>query len=396
MDQKAKGELLLYCLNMGVDEAKTARFEQLSSSDWDEFIEQSDRHGIAPLLYHRFMTTGATAHIPNRVMEEFQRLYRDNAWRNTQLYNEASKVFSILQNAGIPVIVLKGAALAEIIYHNIALRPMIDVDILVKAEDMLRTDKVLTQSGYKSNIATFFSKRHITWRRHVDYSDEAKQIHVEIHPRISDLPDLDYWTNAVPAKIASTDVLILGAEDFLLHLCLHVDHHIRLSGSAELIRWYDIAEVLKHYEEEFDWNYVIRIARKQGAEGVIRSILHVINEWFDGHVPVDVLSRLKGDGAVISINDMPYIVKELTSRKEGLASGSLLPSLLFIPRIPSIHNKIYHIFRLTFPCREFMIQHYSVVRPKFAYFYYLIRIGELAIEAIQILCKLPSYLKSRS
>jgi len=396
MDQKAKGELLLYCLNMGVDETKTSRFEQLSNSDWDEFVEQSDSHGIAPLLYHRFMTTGAIAHIPNSVMLGLQRLYRDNAWRNTQLYNEASKVLRILQNAGIPVIVLKGAALAEIIYHSIALRPMIDVDILVKAEDMLRTDEVLTQSGYKSNIATFFSKRYIMWRRHVHYSDEAKQFCAEIHPGISDLPDLDYWKNASHAKIASTDTLILGAEDFLLHLCVHVDVHICLSGSAELIRWYDIAELLKHYEKDLNWDYVIRIAKEKKVEGVIHSILHVINEWFNGNVPVDILDQLRENGTAIPINDMPYTVKELTSKKKSHDSRTLLPSLLFIPRIPSIHNKIYHIFRIIFPCREFMMQHYSVVRPKCVYFYYPIRIGELAIEAIQILCKLPSYLKSRS
>ncbi len=396
MDQKAKGELLLYCLNMGVDEAKTARFEQLSDSDWDEFIEQSDRHGIAPLLYHRFMITGATAHIPDRVMEEFQRLYRDNAWKNTQLYHEASKVFRILRSEGIPVIVLKGAVLAEIIYHSIALRPMLDVDILLKAEDMLRANKVLSQSGYKSDIASFFSKRYMLWRRHVTYSDEAGRIYVQVHPRIAEFPDLNYWKNAVHAKIASTDVLMLGAEDFLLHLCLHVDHHIRDSGLAELIRWYDIAEVLKHYEKEFNWDYVIRIAKEKKVEGVIRSILHVINEWFNGNVPVDILDQLRENGTVISINDMPYIVKELTSKKKSHDSRTLLPSLLFIPRIPSIHNKVYHIFRIIFPCREFMMQHYSVIRPKCVYFYYLIRIGELAIEAIQILCKLPSYLKSRS
>jgi hypothetical protein len=55
-----------------------------------------------------------------------------SALRNMRRCHELSKVLRILQNDGIPVIVLKGAALAEVVYGNIALRSMSDVDLLVK------------------------------------------------------------------------------------------------------------------------------------------------------------------------------------------------------------------------------------------------------------------------
>lgn len=394
MDKKTESELLLYCLNIGTDETKAGKLEQLSTSDWDGVIQQSVRHGVAPLLYQRLEKLGPSANIPDSIVQRLRGIYLHSVVRNTLLYHELSKVLGILQNDGIPVIVLKGAALAELIYQNIALRPMSDVDLLVKGKDIWKIDKVLSQLGYESN--TFLlSKRHAQWIQHITYTNRV--IHVEIHPKIYELPNLNPWINASPATIASTDTLILGSEDFLLHLCLHVDRHFRKDGSTNLIWWCDIAEFLKHYHKELNWDYVTRIAKKHQVEGAIHRILHVVNEWFDGHAPANVLSQLKDDGIIISINDVLHPAKESTSEhKQAQTQIESLHSLLSsTSRIPSIHNKIYHVFRSIFPCREFMIHRYSVTRPNFVYFYYFIHISKVAIKVVKALYQLPSYLKKK-
>lgn len=392
MDEKTEDDLLLYCLNMGTDEIRAAKLEQLSTSDWDGVIQQSVRRGVTPLLYHRFRTTSTSAYIPTRVMQRLREIYLYSVRENMRLYHELSKVLKILQNDGIPVIVLKGAALAELIYQDIALRPMSDVDLLVKGKDWRRIDKVLSQLGYESNVTSLLSKRHVQWIQHIKYTNRVPR--VEVHPKIYELPNLNPWINASPATIASTDTLILGLEDFLLHLCLHVDHHLRKGRSTKLIWWCDIAEVLKHYRKELNWDYVIRTAKKHQVEGTVRRILYVINEWFDGHVPANVLSQLKDDGIIISINDVLHSAKESTSEQKRVQTQNQeLDSLLSsISRIPSIHNKIYHVFRSIFPCREFMIHRYSVTRPNCVYFYYFIRISKVAIKAVKVLYQLPSYL----
>jgi len=299
--------------------------------------------------------------------------------------------------------VLKGAALAELIYQNIALRPMGDVDLLVKGKDIWRVDELLSQLGYESDtsFSSFLSKRHVQWTRHVRYTNRKPGI--EVHPIISEFPNLNPWINASPATIASTNTFILDAEDFLLHLCIHIDHHLRDGGLAKLIWWCDIAEFLKHYRKELNWDYVIRIAKKHQVEGAIHRILHVINGWFDGHVLANVLSQLKDDGIIISINDVLHPAKKSTKEQKKSEQKQVQPQkreldsfLSSISRIPSIHNKIYHVFRSIFPCREFMIHRYDVTRPNCVYFYYFIRISKVAIKAVKALCQLPGYLKKET
>ena len=44
LDQKAKDEFLFYYIGIKSHEIEAAEFEQLSADDWDEIIQQADRH----------------------------------------------------------------------------------------------------------------------------------------------------------------------------------------------------------------------------------------------------------------------------------------------------------------------------------------------------------------
>ncbi len=65
-----------------------------------------------------------------------------------RLYRELAQVVRACNDAGVPVILLKGAHLAEAVYGNIALRPMVDVDLLVKQADLMRVHDILIGQGY--------------------------------------------------------------------------------------------------------------------------------------------------------------------------------------------------------------------------------------------------------
>ena len=135
MDEKTGNELLIRCLGAGGNEAITGRLSQLSTGDWDELIRQSRRHSVTPLLYYRIKAIDPAPGIPAQVIQELREIYLFSAESSMKRYHELSKWLRSIQNEGIQVIVLKGAALAELIYPNIALRPMFDVDLLIKIED---------------------------------------------------------------------------------------------------------------------------------------------------------------------------------------------------------------------------------------------------------------------
>jgi len=57
-------------------------------------------------------------------------------------------ILTCYQAAGIDVLVLKGAALAHLVYPQPVLRPMRDIDILVRAEDVYRAYARLPEIGF--------------------------------------------------------------------------------------------------------------------------------------------------------------------------------------------------------------------------------------------------------
>ena len=391
MERKIEGDLLFYCLNIGNDGERAARLKQLTDSDWDEVILRSRRNFVTPLLYHFLRMNNTVAYVPTGVMQRLREICFHSAEKNMRLYYELSKVLRILHNDDVAVIVTKGAALAELVYQNIALRPMADVDLLAKGEDIWKVDSVLTQLGYKSNAATLLSKRHAEWAQHIEYENGTTCI--EVHPaRIYELPRLDPWENAFPAKIASIDALILGPEDMLLHLCLHLDRHRINERSTALIWWFDVARVLEHHQGELDWDYVMRVAEKHQARRAIYHLLHLVNRWFDGPVPANVLSWPEGCGRTISINDVLRFTKGpiLDPRKPELDSF-----LSYISRVPSIHDKIYHILRGVFPCREYVMHRYSKAPAKSIYFCYFAHMRVVATRVVKAFCQLRRYLRDR-
>ncbi|MFC1716160.1 nucleotidyltransferase family protein [Candidatus Poribacteria bacterium] len=385
MLENTEDRLLLHCLGIGTDNVEIDELRQLSTDDWDEIIQQAYGHGVCPLLYHHLGSLGADADIPLGVEQKLRNIYFQNMKTNMWLFHELSKILSLLQEHSVQVIVLKGACLAELIYQDITLRPMIDIDLMIKSEDRLLVNRLMLQAGYRS--VSLFSKRHLQWGdivRGMIYKSGATIF--DCHIQIDEVPDP--WSNVTSATIASTDALILGAEELLLHLCVHADNHLRIE-SPKLIWWYDVAELLKHYQGKLDWDYIVQFSREHKMEVGIHRTLHLINKEFGGHVPAGVLDRLGADDATISIDHILHAAKVLGERPRP-------PSwFLDIYKVPSARDKICYVFARLFPSREYMTDHYLVSRPSLVYLYYPVRIFSFILTVPRGLFRLPVYLWNR-
>ncbi|MEN8218321.1 MAG: nucleotidyltransferase family protein [Pseudomonadota bacterium] len=120
------------------------RTAELNATDWESIVQFAVIYSVAPLLYHRIKSVN----IPASFQHKLLKAYLISASRNTRLYSELSKIIKALQDT--PVIVLKGAHLAQNVYGNIALRPMNDIDILVRKTDLLKAEKNMLEIGYSS------------------------------------------------------------------------------------------------------------------------------------------------------------------------------------------------------------------------------------------------------
>ena len=235
--------------------------------------------------------------LPAEAWKQLRRAYFTSGDRNTRLFRELRTVLERLRSAGIPVIVLKGASLAEAVYGDVALRPMCDSDLLVPQTDLARAEAVLFDLG---GVHKQFQEKESRRRpKHhappILICDLAIELHRTIvtpaAPVRVDVAGL--WDRACPATVAGIEVLSLSPEDLLLHLCLHFCYD---NGCVGLRYLCDIAETIRHFGSGLDWPRIADRARKWDATKFAGLSLHLARAMLGAAVPDDVLERLVPEG----------------------------------------------------------------------------------------------------
>ena len=114
---------------------------------WDIVLDRARTHAIVPLV-HRNLERLAFYRVPTGARERLASLTRVNAFRNILLQEELLHTLEVLGGAGLPVIPLKGVALAASLYGDAALRMSSDLDILVPPDAVARAFDLLLADAY--------------------------------------------------------------------------------------------------------------------------------------------------------------------------------------------------------------------------------------------------------
>jgi hypothetical protein len=149
-----------------------------------------------------------------------------------------AEVLAGLAEAGVDALVIKGAALAFLVYEEPHTRPRCDADLLIRSEHVEAAERVLLASGYNRQIepdATVISgQRHYAPPRP---SADAIDLHWRVvNPLVFGdvLPFSEAWARSIPVPALGTAARTLAPHDALLLACIHrVAHH---GDSAEL-KW---------------------------------------------------------------------------------------------------------------------------------------------------------------
>jgi len=380
MDRSRTDELLLYCLRVVPDEAGNGRLETLSSSDWDVLVKESGRYGVAPLLYHRLRTFHSDISVPANVMAILRQVYLECSGRNMQLYHEVGKVLGLLRHENIPVIVLKGVHLAELVYGNIALRPMGDVDVLVHKDDLMRVEAALLGMGY-APVECHRQIAEDNW--HFVYGLPNRELFVEVHWNF--LPsmyrfkiDIDgHWERSRQAIIAGVEVSVLCPEDLLLYLCLHTSKHLFEMGLKPL---YDIFETIRYYGKEIDWKQVQLRSEQWGEAKCVYLTFRLVRELLGASVPDDLMKAIKPSD--FDERFMVLAKERIFAYGHWNSDGLLLsPNIAQLWGSKRVLNKGTLFLRRVFPSPEEMTRMYPAPSDSIRiYFYYSVRIKDLLLR----------------
>jgi hypothetical protein len=279
----------------------------MSRLEWDVMLDLASEHQVVPLLYRRLRELGWEAGMPVAARDRLQKGYWRSAGRSIRLFHELSSVLAALREDGIAVVALKGAHLAPIVYGNLALRPMADVDLLVKGQDLVRAGERLVAIGYDPTTPA--------WRETIDAAGQhlppfsrRAGLWIEIHRTIvspvgperrvaAHLRDIDVgglWERARPSDHAELRALTLSPEDLLLHLCLHISLQDRFR--VDLKALCDVMWTIRHYGTSLDWRELWCRARKWSADRSVFLTLHVAHELLGAQWPGGALGAAPPQG----------------------------------------------------------------------------------------------------
>lgn len=106
-------------------------------------------HGLPPLLYRRLRDSGLNHLLPAGQWEALRRRYLRGAQRQEAMLAMAGEVAELLADAQVPCVALKGLAAAVSTEHSLLPREMVDLDLLVPPDDIVRATEVLLAHGYE-------------------------------------------------------------------------------------------------------------------------------------------------------------------------------------------------------------------------------------------------------
>lgn len=133
-DDANTGALLL-------DALKGAAIQRPDESRLEQMLELAGRHGLIALVYEAFKARGI-------LLESWREIVEDLALNSQVQLKAATELTRAFAGAGVNAVFAKGIALALSVYERPALRPFVDLDVLIEPESLKRADAVLRETGY--------------------------------------------------------------------------------------------------------------------------------------------------------------------------------------------------------------------------------------------------------
>lgn len=331
--------LLLILLRSDIDAEALRRIDGIieRTLDWDYILRCAQRSHVAPQVYHSLKTIGRSEAVPPSVWREFELSYRKTGIRNTLRYEELKKVLRSFEEAGIRTLILKGAALAQEVWGNVALRDMADIDLLVREEDLEKADTVLIESGY-GYYEGYRAKEWYEENHHhlAPYNNPAKSMVIEVHRNIVKPNGLfrinadELWERANPMSFGDIDTETLSPEDTIIHLCLHLSYDGNFVGNIRALA--DICRVIEKFGDRINWDWLVEEAQRNEFARFMYYPLFLAADSMNAQIGMDVLESLGCAANFRTLRDR--LLKKII--KEAVVSGDEPSSIIpewFVSRL---------------------------------------------------------------
>jgi len=232
------------------------------STSWSGFAQDAAVRGLAGLVLEQ---AGRDGMLPPAVRTELTRSATRVAYDNVHAMHQTAALIEALNRARIPVMLLKGAALLKTVYEHPDLRPMSDVDLLVRPEHALRAVEVLQSAGCRRGVSLvredFFPRFHYEVELLVP---GLRPVRIDLHARpfrplrlSRTIPDEALWEGAIAVHVGGAGAVVPRPESLFVHLATHAAFH----GCARLVWLYDLVRLVRFNDGRLKWELILKTCR---------------------------------------------------------------------------------------------------------------------------------------
>jgi hypothetical protein len=295
---RRESRLALLLARLEIDAAGRREIDSLLAGglDWNALAGACERHGLAPLFERHLREVGG-ATLSKQTRGALWARAEATSRRNRALCSDLAEVVATLDRHGIEAVPYKGPTLALSAYHDVGLREFGDLDLLLRARDVLRAKAALAPLGYvpahalspDQEVALLASPRCYE----LPLIDAGRGRIVELHWRadpdvaVPALDDESWWRSLPSVTVAGQSMRSLPPAQLLLVLCLHGSKHFWWS-----LGWLvDVAELVRG-NRDLDWEWLLAEGRRHQCRRRLALGLHLASELLAAPVPESVLRRM--------------------------------------------------------------------------------------------------------
>jgi Uncharacterised nucleotidyltransferase len=197
--------------------------------DWARVLRVAKRHQVISLIHEGL--TQSQPDVPPEIADEIGTQAAALVGENLAMARESMRLQRLFDEADLPVLFVKGPALAVLAFGNLGLRSGQDIDILVPYEALPAATAVISRAGYRRfdpppNIGDAQLRLVMLLRKDLGFVHQSTGLRIELHWRLFLNPhamaerSFTAASRVVPLSGAA-GVRTLGEDDLFAYLCMH-------------------------------------------------------------------------------------------------------------------------------------------------------------------------------
>ena len=372
-------ELLLKCSKANIDSSAKSQIRNLlidNRLEWNEVVKKAKEQLIIPSLYYNLQQWGLAESIPPKIEKDFKKIYLTNAARNATIFYHLSKLLKHFQENHIPIIVLKGAALAATIYPLPSLRIMYDVDVLLKKADVATVDSLLLDLKYTPQPCDKWQEE----RAHYVYISSNRLFCLEVHWLLASLNSpttvdiTKVWQRARPLRVEEAQALTLSPEDLIQHLCIHVLSRHNFYSCFQLRNVYDLWAIIDKYgNDKIDWDYLAESSRQYRTGIFVYLALRKLDESQKLPFLKEILKKFEPAKENISEDKLSYLLENESFLNRNYLTNPIVEAVADLLREKGMIPRIKYLIKRVFRSSAILAQRYNLSpSSKWIYLYYFL------------------------